>query len=150
MSALDVLSVAEAREYLNIRLSFDASKTAEMEGFIAAAVRRVDRHLFGGDGRSLADDPDAVEPEQSLAVRVVLADYYRPQSRAATVATGPTVEDVGVGGRAPLGARLTELLGPPAADVSESAVAAATASGPQGSFPAPMAWPDPAPCWVVR
>lgn len=140
MSALDVLPLAAAKLYLNIPASV-TKDDVELQGFIAAAVGRVDRHLYGDAAeQSLADDPETVTPLQLLAVKAALAEFWETQrvgyvggsygggtAAAAAMDTGPS-------GVASLTMRLTELLGPPAGDAS---------TVPRGSFPAAAPWPDP-------
>lgn len=134
MSALDVLSVEDAKAYLNERTT---AHDDELARFIGAAVARVEKHL----GRSLVDAAE-VTPLEQLAVEMVLADYWRTQRTSASTRGGyvspPYEGDDGPGGVASLRVRLTDLLGEPAAEK------AGAGSAPQGSFPAPAAWPDPA------
>lgn len=141
MSALDVLSLDDAKRYLNIPLA-NTVDDAELTEFIAAAVQRVERHLFGENSDEHLD-PDALSALQVLAVKVVLAEFWRTQrfktARAAGSASGTSIEaDTGPAGLASLRARLTELLGPPVDG------AAGGVPAPVGEFPPPVDWPDPA------
>lgn len=136
MSALDVLPLEVAKEYLNITSD---RQDDELTGFIPAAVLRVVRHT----GHNLDTAADA-SPLELLACKVVLADFWRTQRVAAPGrggygggSSGAAIEaDSGIGGEAPLRVKLTELLGPPAAtgDVRPE---------PVGCFPQPQPWPDP-------
>jgi hypothetical protein len=145
MAPLDVLPVAAAREYLNIRRTDDDAELAE---FIAAAVERVERHIAGdaGVGSTLTTAEDATAL-QLLAVKAVLADYWATQRVRVSRGTygggtAAAVEaDTGPDGAASLRARLTELLGPPAGDGGGAPPA------PTGSFPPGRLWPDPPRVW---
>lgn len=140
MSALDVLPLDAAKRYLNIPLA-NVLDDGELTEFIGAAVQRVERHLFG-ESSDVHLDPDAVSPLQVLAVKVVLAEYWRTQryktARAGGGASGTAIEaDSGPAGLASLPVKLTELLGPAADDASGGALA------PVGEYPPVQAWPDP-------
>ncbi|HEY9354604.1 MAG TPA: head-tail connector protein [Nocardioides sp.] len=135
MGALDILPLDVAKTYLNFR---GEQNDAELATFIPPAVERVERHL----GRTL--DPATVTAIEVLAVKVVLAEYWRTQranygrSSYGGGASGAAIEaDSGPAGEAPLRVRLTELLGDPATGTG------AAAPEPLGSFPSAQAWPDP-------
>ena len=149
MTALDVLPLEKAKRHLNIPLA-TTTDDAELVEFIEAAVARVDRHLFTGPerdtGRSLGDGNEPVTPLRLLAVKAVLAEYWRTQRVRSARGGGGTSAAVieqnsGPGGMASLRARLTDLLGPPVPDDNPTASAA---GAPRGDFPAPQPWPDPA------
>lgn len=135
----NVISLTDARLYLN-KLGAGAVDEDELRTMIAAAVGRVDRHL----GRSLLDATSVTESEV-LAVKAVLAEFWRTQrsrfggrSNVGMPTTAAAIDlDAGPAGGASLRAKLTDLLGEPAA--SGGGVAA-----PTGSFPSPCEWPDPA------
>lgn len=141
MSALDVLPLDAAHRYLNIPLATTIDDD-ELTEFIEAAVQRVERHLFGENSDEHLD-PDALSALQVLAVKVVLAEYWRTQryktARGAGGSSGTAIEaDSGPAGLASLRVRLTELLGPPADG------AAGGVPAPVGEFPPAVGWPDPA------
>ena len=142
MSALDVLPLDDAKRYLNIPAATTANDEELSERFIPAAVARVGKHL----GRSLLDDPE-IDPLELMAVEVVLAEYWKTQQVSVAprgYTQQPWEADNGPGGSASLRARLTDLLGEPAATKPGDGTA------PQGSFPPPSPWPDPAErgrCW---
>jgi len=140
VSALDVLPLDAAKRYLNIPLA-NTIDDGELTEFIGAAVQRVERHLVGEDSDEHLD-PDAVTPLQVLAVKVVLAEYWRTQryktARAAGGASATAIDaDSGPAGLASLQVKLTELLGPPADGASGGVPA------PVGEYPLVQAWPDP-------
>jgi hypothetical protein len=140
VSALDVLPLDAAKRYLNIPLA-NTIDDGELTEFIGAAVQRVERHLFGENSAEHLD-PLAVSALQVLAVKVVLAEYWRTQryktARAAGGSSGTAIEaDSGPAGLASLQVRLTELLGPPADGASGGVPA------PVGEYPPVQAWPDP-------
>lgn len=145
-----VVSLADAKQHLNKALQGTVDDE-ELRPMLAAAVRRVDRHLWTREQRDAGATLNVathLEPEQRLAVLAVLAEYWRTQrargggrgggggTTAAAIA-----EDSGPGGMASLKSRLTDLLGPPA---PEDNAAAVTAGAPRGCFPAAEPWPDPA------
>lgn len=143
MSALDVLSLDAAKAHLNIRLT-DIRNDGEITEMIAAAVERVERHLYGMDPvtkKPLGQlDPATATPSQRLACKVVLAEYWRTQKPAGAVRALGTVAqeaDDDPAGTAPLRYKLVELLGEPSRATPDQAV-------PVGSFPAASPWPDPA------
>lgn len=148
MAALDVLPLDQAKKHVNAKLDVTTDDD-EMKAFIPAAVERVDRHLFTeaerAAGRSLANPGEQVTASRQLAVKVVFAEYWRTQrGRSARASVGAmsaaAVEtDSGPAGVASLRLRLTELLGPAAAESGSTP--------PSGSFPPPAAWPDPARTW---
>lgn len=129
-----VLSLRDAKDYLN---KISPVSDEELRLMLPAAVERVERHV----GRDLTGATH-VSASEILAVKLVLAEYWRTQ-RARTGrgvggggASGVAIEsDSGPGGMAAIKTRLTDLLGPPAAEVG---------SGPSGCFPDPQPWPDPA------
>jgi hypothetical protein len=150
-----VVSLADAKLHLNKELGRSVDDE-ELRGMLPAAVRRVDRHLFTPAQRAAGETlADAVEvlPEQRLAVLTVLTEFWRTQrtrsyggagygSGGAAGASGTAIEaDSGPAGAAPLTVRLTDLLGPAAADETDARGA------PQGSFPEAQPWPDPACRW---
>lgn len=154
-TARRVISLGDARDYLNKAVGGQVDED-ELRTLMAAAVERVDRHLFTqaerDAGRTLATEP-AVSESQVLAVKMVLAEFWRTQrnrlgSRSGGLgASGAATEaDSGPAGAAPLTVRLTDLLGEPA-DGAGGGVPA-----PVGSFPAACEWPDPAahvlPSWA--
>lgn len=147
-TARRVISLADARDFLNKSVGGQVDED-ELRTMMAAAVERVDRHLFSRDeraaGRTLATEP-LVTQSQVLAVKVVLAEFWRTQrTRLGGRATGiggattaaTSEADSGPAGVASLTARLTDLLGVPAAGGD-------TVPAPAGSFPAADPWPDPA------
>lgn len=144
MSALDVLPLDAAKRYLNIPLAV-TNDDDELTEFIGAAVQRVERHLYGEDSAGNPKehlDPAALSALQVLAVKVVLAEYWRTQryktARAAGGVSGTAIEaDSGPAGLASLQVRLTELLGPPADGESGGVLS------PVGEYPEAPAWPDP-------
>jgi len=144
VSALDVLPLDAAKRYLNIPLA-NTIDDGELTEFIGAAVQRVERHLYGEDSDGNPNehlDPDALSALQVLAVKVVLAEYWRTQrfktARAGGGASGTAIEaDSGPAGLASLRVKLTELLGPAADDEAAAALA------PTGEYPPVLAWPDP-------
>lgn len=138
VSALDVLPLDVAKRYLNIPLDRVADDAELEEDFIPPAVQRVSEHV----GRDLVDAA-LCTPLERLAVKVVLAAYWRTQrvsmGRGASYggggASGAALEaDSDPAGVAPLRRRLTDLLGEPAV----------VGAGPRGSFPPPLPWPDEA------
>lgn len=138
MAGLGVLSLADAKEHLN---KISPVSDEELRLMLPAAVERVERHT----GRPLAGATQ-VTASEVLAVKLVLTEYWRTQrakvSRGVSGggASGTAVEsDSGPGGMAAIKTRLTDLLGPPAAEPG---------SAPVGSFPAALPWPDPAGCWA--
>lgn len=139
MSALDVLPLDKAKLYLNIPPTATQNDDELRDDFIPPAVERVERHL----GRALV--PAEMTGSERLAVKLVLAEYWRTQRAkvgrgvSGGGTSGAAIEsDSGPGGMAAIKTRLTDLLGPPAAEAG---------SGPVGSFPAAQAWPDPAGRW---
>lgn len=138
--ARGVVSLTDARTYLQ-KLNLGAVDEDELRSQLAAAQLRVDRHL----GRALAD-ADAVTETEVLAVKVVLAEYWRnyrtkfANRGAGMGSTAAAIDtDNGPSGLASLTARLTDLLGPPVG------AGAGGVPSPMGSFPEPCGWPDPAP-----
>ena len=140
------ISLSDARDYLN-KLGGSVDED-ELRTMMAAAVERVDRHLFSqaqrDGGRTLATEP-VITQSQALAVKMVLAEFWRTQRTrlgGRNVGIGSTGgdSDSGPAGTAPLTVRLTDLLGDPA-DGGDGTPA------PTGSFPEALAWPDPALCW---
>lgn len=150
-SGLTVVSLADAKQHLNKVLTQQIDDE-ELRPIIAAAVERVDRHLWTAAERSAGmslTTRGQVSPSERLAVLTVLDVYWAPQRsriNRTVVTPGPAVElDAGPAGTASLTARLTELLGPPA----EGRGAAPPA--PVGAYPDPSGWPDPAiPSLYVR
>jgi hypothetical protein len=141
---LAVLPLDKAKLHLNIPPTSTTNDVELEEDFIPPAAERVERHL----GRELV--PDAMSGSERLAVKVVLAEYWRTQ-RVSTGrggfggggASGAALEaDSDPAGAAPLRRRLVDLLGPGADDVGSG-----SGAGPVGSFPPAESWPDPA---VVR
>lgn len=142
-----VISLGDARAYLN-KLGGTAADEDELRTMLAAAVERVDRHLYSraerDSGRTLAAEP-VISESQVLAVKMVLAEFWRTQrarlgGRGAGMAAAAAAidSDAGPAGTAPLTVRLADLLGPPLG---------ADAGGvpqPVGSFPPACGWPDPA------
>lgn len=143
MSApLEVLPLEKAKLHLNIPSTSTQNDDELRDDFIPPAVERVERHL----GRELV--PAEMTGSERLAVRVVLAEYWRTQ-RVSTGrggyggggASGAALEaDSDPAGAAPLRRRLIDLLGPAADD----ATGAGGGLAPRGSFPLPQPWPDPA------
>lgn len=147
MAALDVLPLADAKVYLNITTT---AHDDELEKFIGAAVARVDKHLgLDQPGEVSLAEQTELTPLQRLAVEMVLAEYWRTQRISATnrstYVAQPWEDDDGPAGTASLRARLTDLLGEPAATKR------GTGAAPQGTFPSATPWPDPADrgrwCW---
>lgn len=141
-----VISLADARAYLN-KLGGGAADEDELRTMLAAAVERVDRHLYSAAdraaGRTLNVEPVITE-SQVLAVKMVLAEFWRTQRArlggrptGMGTAAGAMDSDSGPAGVAPLTVRLTDLLGLPSG--GGDAVPA-----PVGSFPVAQPWPDPA------
>lgn len=143
MAPIDVLPLADAKRFLNIRTAeFDDELTQD---FIGPAVERVERHLAGeaGIGQTLTTAAAATQL-QILAVKAVLADYWRTQrtrvggrSYGGGTTAAAVEADSGPTGAASLRSRLTDLLGPP----FEGSGSAPPAPG--GSFPKAQPWPDP-------
>jgi hypothetical protein len=140
VGALDVLPLAKAKRYLNI----PAERTTddeELAEFIGPAVQRVGEHV----GRELVDEQSCT-PLELLAVKVVLGAYWRTQrvnmgrggSYGGGVSGSALEADSDPAGAAPIRRRLIDLLGEPADDGK------APHTAPQGNFPSPEPWPDPA------
>jgi len=137
VAGLGVLSLADAKEHLN---KISPVSDEELRLMLPAAVERVERHT----GRALSGATQ-VTASEVLAVKLVLAEYWRTQRAkvgrgvSGGGASGVAIEsDSGLGGMAAIKTRLTDLLGPPAAEAG---------AAPVGSFPAAQPWPDPAGCW---
>ncbi|MBN9791290.1 hypothetical protein DMP17_22165 [Pseudonocardia sp. TMWB2A] len=127
---LDVLPLEKAKQHLNRTVNRQPGEEDELIDMIGAAVDRVERHL----GRF----PVVGKVIEQLACKVVLAEYWetqRPDTGRTGYpgASGPDSDD-GPTSQKSIRVKLTELLGPPAAD---------TGGSPQGLFPPPRAWPDP-------
>jgi uncharacterized phage protein (predicted DNA packaging) len=145
VAALDVLPLDVAKRYLNIDAGTTAHDDELADDFIPPAVARVERHV----GRTFTDY-ESVGPLERLALKMVLAEFWRTQSVSATRSYNGSVgqqsydADSDPAGTAPLRVRLEELLG------EEAPQETASVSSPQGSFPEPSPWPDPAErgrCW---
>ncbi|AEA27919.1 hypothetical protein Psed_5792 [Pseudonocardia dioxanivorans CB1190] len=142
MYATEVLSLEAAKAYLNEDLESTVNDD-ELTEFIEAAVARVDKHLgldqIPGAGLAYAAE---VTPLQRLAVKTVLRVYWDTQRTSVTDRNGytaqPWEDDNGPAGTASIRSKLTDLLGQAAAEPSGSGAA------PQGAFPPPSCWPDPA------
>lgn len=144
-----VISLGDARDYLN-KIGAATLDEDELRTMMAAAVERVDRHLYSqaerDGGRTLATE-STITQSQVLAVKMVLAEFWRTQRTRlggrsmGGGGSGVAIElDSGPAGAAPLTVRLTDLLGDPA-DGGDGVPA------PVGSFPTACGWPDPAWSW---
>lgn len=130
-----VLSLTTAKEHLNKTGITQPGGDDELSDMIGAAVERVQRHLGGRELTAYGATFSEV-----LACKTVLAEYWRTQNPMVQARQvyggqqGPLADD---GPTAPVSlvAKLTALLGPPIDLVSEQ---------PQGVFPKPEPWPDPA------
>jgi hypothetical protein len=140
-----VISLADAKQHLN-KSQVQTIDDEELRPVIAAAIERVDRHLWtktDRDAGSSLTTRAQVSASEVLAVKTVLDVYWAPQrsrlNRTLNGGGGPaaTELDSGPAGAASLTSRLTELLGLPA----EGNAAAPPA--PSGSYPDPSRWPDP-------
>lgn len=151
-TARRVISLSDVRDYLNKATTGAQPDEDELRTMMAAAVERVDRHLFSqaerDGGRTLATEA-VITQSQVLAVKVVLAEFWRTQrarlgggrGQMGISTAGAVAEmDNGPSGSASLTLRLTDLLGDPA-DGGDGVPA------PMGSFPESCDWPDAARAW---